>query len=65
MSEHGRLGFGGATEGMHDLTENERAWIEFLRLISNGCDPALRLGDVQLLRRLIQRRHRYVERHGS
>ena len=55
MSEHGRLGFGGAPKGMHDLTENERAWIEFLRLISNGCDPALTLRDVQLLRQIMQR----------
>ena len=41
---------------LNDLTANERAWIEFLRLIANGRDPAPRLQDVQLLRRLLQRR---------
>lgn len=47
---------GGAPEDVHGLTANERAWIGFLRLISNGRDPAPRLRDVQLLRRLLQRR---------
>lgn len=61
MSEHGIKGFGGAREVMHDLTENEWAWVGFLRLISNGSDPALRLRDVQLLRRLLQRGHRNTE----
>lgn len=61
MSEHGIQGVGGARDGAHDLTENERAWVDFLRLISNGCDPALRLRDVQLIRRLLQRRHRNTE----
>ena len=35
-----------------DLTDNERAWIEFLRLISKGSDPGLTLRRVQLLRRI-------------
>ena len=43
---------------LNDLTANERAWIEFLRLIANGRDPAPRLRDVQLLRRLLQRHGR-------
>jgi len=35
-----------------ELTEHERAWVEFLRLISNGSDPKPTLRRVQLLRRL-------------
>lgn len=34
------------------LTDNERAWLEFLRLISDGRDPGPTLRRVQLLRRL-------------
>ena len=37
---------------MNDLTENERAWIEFLRLISKDSDPGITLRRVQLLRRI-------------
>lgn len=33
-----------------DLTENERAWIGFLRLISNDTDPAPTLARVQGVR---------------
>lgn len=39
-------------DGPDDLTPNERAWLRFLREISNGCDPALTLRRVQLLRRI-------------
>lgn len=39
-----------------DLTDNERAWLEFLRLIGNGSDPRLTLRRVQLLRRICERR---------
>jgi hypothetical protein len=35
------------------LTPNERAWLEFLRLISNGRDPAPTLRRVQLFRRIL------------
>lgn len=52
---------GSASGNMRNLTANEWAWIEFLRLISNGRDPALRLRDVQLLRRLLQRARRSVQ----
>lgn len=34
------------------LTTNERAWLEFLRLIGDGRDPAPTLRRVQLLRRI-------------
>ena len=39
-----------------DLTENERAWLEFLRIISLDRDPALTLRRVQLLRRVCESR---------
>ena len=42
----------------NDLTENERAWIDFLRLIGKGRDPAPTLRRVQLLRRVLARRQR-------
>jgi hypothetical protein len=58
MTENNMPDTGDVPEGMHDLTENERAWVEFLRLISNECDPALLLRDVQLLRRLLRRHAR-------
>jgi len=35
-----------------DLTENERAWIGFLRLISSDTDPAPTLARVQGVRRV-------------
>lgn len=35
-----------------EFTEHERAWVEFLRLISNGSDPKPTLRRVQLLQRL-------------
>lgn len=41
---------------MDDLTENECAWIEFLRLISKGSDPGITLRRVQLLRRICEPR---------
>ncbi len=41
-----------------DLTTNERGWVDFLRLISNGTDPGPTLSRVQLLRRVLRRRRR-------
>jgi hypothetical protein len=41
-----------------NLTENERAWVDFLRLISNETDPEPTLKRVQLLRRVLLRRKR-------
>lgn len=38
-----------------DLTANELAWVDFLRLISNGSDPGPTLRRVQLLRRVLLR----------
>jgi hypothetical protein len=35
---------------LEDLTENERAWIGFLRLITQDTDPAPTLARVQALR---------------
>lgn len=35
-----------------DLSANERAWIEFLRIITGNSDPAPTLPRVQALRRL-------------
>jgi hypothetical protein len=37
------------------LSDNEQAWIEFLRLSSNGTDPAPDLASGQLLRRVLSR----------
>lgn len=34
------------------LTENERAWLRFMRDVSKGTDPAPTLRRVQLLRRI-------------
>lgn len=34
------------------ISDNERSWVEFLRLISSGTDPAPDLASVQLLRRV-------------
>jgi len=36
--------------GLEDLTENERAWVGFLRLITQDTDPAPTLARVQALR---------------
>lgn len=41
---------------INDLTDNERAWLEFLRLISLDRDPAPTLRRVQLLRRVCEPR---------
>jgi hypothetical protein len=38
------------------LTDNERAWLRFLRQIGRGRDPAPTLRRVQLLRRICERR---------
>lgn len=39
-----------------DVTHNERAWIEFIQMISDGTDPAPTLARIQGLR-LILRAH--------
>lgn len=41
-----------------DMTENELAWLRFLRDIGNGRDPEVTLRRVQLLRRVCERRRR-------
>lgn len=41
---------------MEDLTENERAWLVFLRMITLDRDPAPTLRRVQLLRRVCEMR---------
>jgi hypothetical protein len=46
-----RPGFGPET-----LTDNEVAWVEFLRIIGNGRDLRPTLRRVQLLRRVCERR---------
>lgn len=38
-----------------DLSENEQAWVMFLRMISDGRDPAPTLRRVQLLRRVLKK----------
>jgi hypothetical protein len=38
-----------------ELTENEKAWLLFLRLISRRRDPPVTLRRVQLLRRICER----------
>jgi hypothetical protein len=35
---------------LEDITENERAWVGFLRLITQDTDPAPTLAGVQALR---------------
>lgn len=41
---------------MKDLTENERNWLVFLRMISLNHDPPPTLWHVQLLRRVCEAR---------
>ncbi|AWZ22318.1 hypothetical protein RTM1035_11335 [Roseovarius sp. TM1035] len=43
-------------ERVEVLTENERAWLEFLRMIALDSDPAPTLRRVQLLRRVCESR---------
>ncbi|SEN59252.1 hypothetical protein SAMN05216227_10187 [Pseudorhodobacter antarcticus] len=40
-----------------DLTENERGWIEFIRIISGGRDPGINLERVQALREVLERKY--------
>lgn len=40
-------------ERWEDLTENEKQWIEFIRVISAGRDPGITLKRVQALRELL------------
>ncbi|RFP85745.1 hypothetical protein DZK27_15930 [Rhodobacteraceae bacterium 63075] len=42
--------------GPPELTDNEIAWVEFLRMICNGRDIGPTLAGVRLLRRLCERR---------
>lgn len=41
----------------NDLSQNEQAWVEFLRVISGGSDPAITLQRVQRLRQLLDEEH--------
>jgi len=41
-----------------DLTLNERAWLRFLREVSNDSDPGPTLRRVQLLRRICEPRRK-------
>ena len=43
-------------EQVENITENERAWLQFLRMISLDRDPAPTLRRVQLLRRICEAR---------
>jgi hypothetical protein len=43
-------------EEAETLTPNERAWLRFLREVSNDADPTPTLRRVQLLRRICARR---------
>ena len=36
------------------LTENEKAWVEFIRVVSGGRDPKITLARVQALREAIE-----------
>lgn len=47
--------YGGVPE-VGTLTENERAWIIFLRLVSRGRDPGPTLRAVQALRVIFEER---------
>ena len=40
-------------ESWNDLSKNEQAWVEFLRVISGGSDPAITLQRVRALRQLL------------
>ena len=45
-----------APAGLWDhLTKNEQAWIEFIRVISNGSDPRVTPDRVRALRELLDR----------
>ena len=37
----------------NDLSKNEQSWVEFLRVISGGSDPAITLQRVRGLRQLL------------
>lgn len=41
-----------------DITENEQAWLKFLRVIGDGRDPEVTLRRVQLLRRVCEYRRK-------
>lgn len=44
------------TQPRDGLTENERGWVEFIRIISEDTDPPPTLEGVQALRTAIRRR---------
>ncbi len=46
------------------LTLNERAWLRFLRDVSNGSDPEPTLRRVQLLRRIRELSESLMKMHG-
>ncbi len=48
---------------LEDITENERAWVGFLRLITNDLDPAPTLACVQAMRRVFLDCHPACEAH--
>ncbi len=49
LAHKGRPAFGPA-----ELTENEIAWVEFLRLVTDGSDPGPTFRRVYLLRRILR-----------
>lgn len=49
---------------LESLTENERAWVGFLRLITHDADPAPTLARVQGLRRALSNCHASRETSG-
>lgn len=59
----GDSSYGGVPEVV-SLTDNERSWIEFVRLLSKGLDPAPSLAAVQALRRALAARSTGAENAG-
>lgn len=45
----------GPLEKWDELSQNEKAWIEMIRVISNGTDPAITVERVQDLRALLDK----------
>ena len=57
MTGDARRVFGGFTTPSNaPLTENERGWIEFLRLLTGDRDPPVTLAGVQALRAALEER---------
>jgi len=53
MTDTGPIGLVLPHPDQSDLSENERAWIGFIRAISDHSDPPPRLAAVQSLRRVL------------